>query len=84
MRADAPAGRQVEHPAGSIEAAWQRYKAARAEAERWNRDNPQAAFRIAPQPPENEATEPQVTANAKHLEDQLARAFQPFPVGGGG
>jgi hypothetical protein len=73
----------TEHPAGSIEAAWQRYTAARASAELWNTNNPSAQVKIAPPPPQNEATAVQVNAYAKNLEDQVARALQPFAAGGG-
>jgi hypothetical protein len=74
---------QTEHPAGSIEAAWQRYTAARASAELWNKNNPSAQVKIAPPPPQREATVAQVEAYAKNLEDQVARAVAPFAAGGG-
>jgi hypothetical protein len=77
-----PASATVEHPAGSIEAAWQRYRAARASAELWNTNNPSAAVKIAPPPPENEATAVQVEAYAKQLEAAVAKALQPFAAGG--
>jgi hypothetical protein len=78
-----PAAATIEHPAGSIEAAWQRYTAARASAELWNTNNPSAQVKIAPPPPEREATVAQVNAYAKNLEDQVAKALQPFAAGGG-
>jgi hypothetical protein len=82
-RREHPTPLQVQQPAGSIEAAWQRYQKARAAAEQWNRENPSAAIRMAPPPPENEATAVQVEAYAKQLESQVARAPQPFASGGG-
>jgi hypothetical protein len=39
--------------------------------------------KIAPPPPQNEATVVQVEAYAKNLEDQVARAVAPFAAGGG-
>lgn len=72
----------IGHPAGSIEAAWQRYNAARASALLWNTNNPSAQVKIAPPPPEREATVAQVNAYAKNLEDQVAKALQPFAAGG--
>jgi aspartate aminotransferase-like enzyme len=73
----------MQHPAGSIEAAWQRYRKARAAAERWNQEHPLAQVKIAPPPPENEATAVQVEAYAKQLESQLAKASQAIAAGGG-
>jgi hypothetical protein len=77
------AAESTQHPAGSIEAAWQRYTAARASAELWNTNNPSAQVKIAPPPPEREATAVQVEAYAKQLEAAVAKAFQPFAAGGG-
>jgi phage recombination protein Bet len=78
----APAAATVDHPAGSIEAAWQRYAAARASAQLWNTNNPSAQVKIAPPPPQNEATAVQVEAYAKQLESAVAKALQPFAAGG--
>lgn len=74
---------QSEHPAGSIEAAWQRYKAARASAELWNGNNPSAQIKMPQAPSERDATVPQLEAVAKNLEDALRRAVAPFAAGSG-
>jgi hypothetical protein len=77
---DAPADEQdgpfvVPHPAGSIEAAWDRYGAAADAARKWNQRYPEQMLRW-PEPP-RDGTAAQVRATAESLERRLGKLAAP-------